>query len=379
VPSYLHDERVVLTLDAGGTSFRFSAIRGNRPVSESIVTPSNADDLERCLANLIEGFARISEQCSEPPVAISFAFPGPAEYPGGIVGDPPNLPAFRGGVALGPMLEDRFGIPVFINNDGTLFVYGEAIAGFLPYVNDLLVEAGSLKRFSNLFGVTLGTGFGGGIACNGEPHIGDNSMAGEVWLLRNKLHSRMNAEEGACIRAVRRVYAEQAGIPFDQAPEPKVVFDIGMGKRAGNRAAAVESFRQLGEVAGDAIAQASTLIDGLAVIGGGISGSWPLFLPALVSEMNGTYVGPAGDHVRRLTAVAFNLEEPAQRKRFLEGEAREISVPGSGRLVHYDPLQRIGVGVSRLGTSEAVAIGAYAFALTKLDRPATSPFARARP
>ena len=27
---------------------------------------------------------------------------------------------------------------------------------------------------------------------------------------------------------------------------------------------------------------ALTLLDGLAVIGGGLSGSWPLFLPALV-------------------------------------------------------------------------------------------------
>jgi len=58
----------------------------------------------------------------------------------------------RGGVALGPMLEERFGIPTFINNDGDLFVYGEAIAGFLPYVNGLLEKAGSPKRYKNLFG-----------------------------------------------------------------------------------------------------------------------------------------------------------------------------------------------------------------------------------
>ena len=42
-------------------------------------------------------------------------------------------------------------------------------------------------------------------------------------------------------------------------------------------------------------------------------------------------------------------------------------MPGSRKKVQYDPLQRIGVGMSRLGTSEAVAIGAYAFALRKLD------------
>src|SRR6266704_999091 len=77
------------------------------------------------------------------------ASPGPADYPNGIIGDLGNLPGFRGGVALGPMLERKFGIPTFINNDGDLFVYGEAIAGFLPYVNDLLKKAGSPKRYKN--------------------------------------------------------------------------------------------------------------------------------------------------------------------------------------------------------------------------------------
>ena len=159
--------------------------------------------------------------CPAPPVAISFAFPGPADYPAGIIGDPPNLPAFRGGVALGPMLADKFGIPVFLNNDGDLFVYGEAIAGLLPHVNNLLEKAGSTKRYKNLFGVTLGTGFGGGIVRDGELFIGDNSMAGEVWLLRNKLAPAMNAEEGASIRAVRRVFAEQADIPSSRRPSRK--------------------------------------------------------------------------------------------------------------------------------------------------------------
>jgi len=372
VPSYAEDRRIVMTLDAGGTSFRFAAIRGTRPVTEVVVAPSNADDLTRCLATLAEGFARIRQRCPEAPVAISFAFPGPADYPSGIIGDLPNLPAFRGGVALGPMLEEQFGIPVFINNDGNLFAYGEALAGFLPYVNGLLAEAGSPKRFATILGVTLGTGFGGGIVFEGGIHVGDNSLAGEVWLLRSKLNPETNAEDGASIRAVRRVYAEEAGVLVDDAPDPKAIFEIGMGRRAGHRAAAVEAFRRLGEVVGDAIAQASTLVDGLVVIGGGVSGSWPLFLPSLVDEINGLYTGPGGRPLRRLTAVAFNFEDPAQRQRFIEGDAREIGVPGTSRRVRYDPLQRIGVGMSRLGTSEAIGVGAYAVALDELDRSVAS-------
>jgi glucokinase len=93
-----------------------------------------------------------------------------------------------------------------------------------------------------------------------------------------------------------------------------------------------------------------------------------LFLPALVAELNGTYTAPNGNQFRRLASAVFNLEDQAQRETFLKGATREISVPGSGRKVQYDPLQRLGVGMSRLGTSEAVAVGAYAFALQQLDQ-----------
>jgi glucokinase len=362
-----NDQRIVLTLDAGGTNFRFSAICGNKSATDTVLMPSNGDNLDKCLANIVEGFTRIKKQCPVMPVAISFAFPGPADYPKGIIGDLGNLPGFRGGVALGPMLEDMFGIPTFINNDGDLFAYGEAISGFLPYVNGLLEKAGSRKRYKNLFGVTLGTGFGGGIVLDGTLLSGDNSISGEVWLLRNKLFPAMNAEEGASIRAVRRIYAQKSFIPFGEAPEPKEIFDIGMGKVPGNREAAQEAFRQLGEVTGDAMANALTLVDGLGVIGGGISAAWPLFLPPLVSEINNSYIGPDGREFRRLTSIAFNLEDAAQTEQFLAGETRQITIPGSRKQVTYDPLQRIGIGISRLGTTKAVAIGAYAFALNKLD------------
>jgi glucokinase len=363
------DQRIVLTLDAGGTSFRFSAICGRKAVVDTITLPSHGDNLDQCLWSLVKGFRKVWRHCPHAPVAISFAFPGPADYPNGIIGDLGNLPCFRGGVALGPMLEKRFGVPVFINNDGDLFVYGEAIAGFLPYVNGLLAKSGSPKRYQNLFGVTLGTGFGGGIVHNGELFRGDNSIAGEVWLLRNKLQPQTNAEEGASIRAVRRVFAERAGIALVAAPEPKDIFAIGVGKRRGNRAAAKEAFRQLGEVAGDAMAQALTLVDGLAVVGGGISGAAPLFLPALVRELNGTYTSPNGKRkFRRLASMAYNLEDTTQRRRFLAGKVQKVSVPGTRRTVKYDCEPRIGVGLSRLGTSEAVAIGACAFALRALDR-----------
>jgi glucokinase len=363
---YAKDQRVVLTLDAGGTKFAFAAVQAERLVGEPVVLPSNGDDLDACLHTIVEGFSRVSDAASAPPAAISFAFPGPADYPRGIIGDLGNLPAFKGGIALGPMLEERFSVPVYINNDGDLFAFGEAIAGFLPWLNGLLAEAGSPKRFRNLFGATFGTGFGGGIVQDGRLWLGDNSAGGEIWLLRNKIDPRSNIEESVSIRAIRRVYAERSGSSLDDAPEPKDIFAIGHGAAPGQREAALEAFRRMGVAAGDALANAITLIDAPVVIGGGLTGAADLFLPALVAEMNSGYDSPWGRQPR-LETRAFNLEDADERAVFVKGEAREIAVPGSQRTIAYDPLQRVGVGLSRLGTSKAVAIGAYAFALTALD------------
>jgi glucokinase len=36
-------------------------------------------------------------------------------------------------------------------------------------------------------------------------------------------------------------------------------------------------------------------------------------------------------------------------------------------MVNYDSEKRIGIAISKLGTSKAVAVGAYAFALHSLD------------
>jgi glucokinase len=134
----------------------------------------------------------------------------------------------------------------------------------------------------------------------------------------------------------------------------------------GDRRAAVEAFRSMGEAAGDALANAINLVDGLVVIGGGLTGAAELFLPALVAEMNAPFHTHSGP-VMRLETTAFNLEDRNERVRFLTGEVKEVPVPGSKRTVTYDPVKRVGVGLSRLGTSRATALGAYAFALTVLD------------
>ena len=97
------DKRVVLTLDAGGTNFVFNAIQSGKPMIEDVRLDSNAHDLDLCISTMKEGFHEVLQKISVKPVAISFAFPGPADYPNGIIGDLPNFPSFLEICLLSPV------------------------------------------------------------------------------------------------------------------------------------------------------------------------------------------------------------------------------------------------------------------------------------
>ncbi|SES75682.1 ROK family protein [Prevotella sp. kh1p2] len=362
--NFENDKRVILTLDAGGTNFVFTAMQGGREIVEPFSLPSRADNLEACLGQLVTGFGRVREQVPVLPSAISFAFPGPADYENGIIGDLPNFPSFRGGIPLGPFLKRKFGIPVFINNDGSLFAYGEAMAGALPEVNRRLAEAGSPKRYRNLLGITFGTGFGAGVVTGGELLLGDNGVGGDIWCFRNKKYRDCIAEEGVSIRAVKRVYRELSGDRTDLTP--KEIADICNGKRPGDQAAARQAFAELGEVAGDAIAMADTIVDGLVVIGGGVAHSSDLIFPSLVAEMNSKLKMFSGDEVGHMQMRVYNLEDPAQFADFVKGGAVKINIPGTDEQVDYDPVKRVGVVRTRMGASAAISMGAYVYALNHL-------------
>lgn len=358
------DKRIVMTLDAGGTNFVFSAIQGGKEMVTPITLSADPETLTSCLEALKQGFMHIKDGLTDNPVAISFAFPGPADYPAGIIGDLPNFPSFRGGIALGPYLEGIFQIPVFINNDGNLFAYGEALTGILPEINSELGAAGSIKRYRNVLGITLGTGFGCGVVLDGRLLLGDNAAGGDIWCFRNKKYPAFIAEESVSIRAVKRVYMECSGDKTTWTP--KDIFHIAEGKMPGDRSAAIKSFEELGEMAGDAIAAAITLVDGIIVIGGGLSGASKYIIPALVKELNGTTGMMAGGCFNRLQMKAFNLDDDMQMKEFVQGRIMKVAVPGTNRTVDYDPLKRVGVITGKQGTNRSIAIGAYMYALNQL-------------
>ena len=361
------DSRIVLTLDAGGTNMVFGAMKGGEYIIDPITLPANSHDLDLCLGTMVKGFEAVIEKLSERPVAISFAFPGPADYPNGIIGGYlPNFPSFRDGVALGPFLQGKFGVPVFINNDGDLFAYGEALGGTLPEVNAKLKALGSAKSYKNMLGYTFGTGFGVGMVVNGELNRGDNSCV-ETFCLPHKKYDGVIVEDGVSVRAVKRVYGELSG-DKDHEFEPKDIYDIAEGKTPGDAEAAKKAFAEMGEVAGDAMATAVTLTDGLIVIGGGITAARKYLMPSLLAELRSKMKTLGGEELNRVQMKVYDLDDEAQFEEFARGEQRELKVYGSDKTVSYDPQKRIGVAISKMGASKAISVGAYTFALDQLDR-----------
>lgn len=365
--NYSTDPRIILTLDTGGTNMVFGAMRRGEFIVEPLTLPAHADDLDLCLKTMVDGFRAIIDQLDERPAAISFAFPGPADYPNGIIGGQLlNFPAFRDGVALGPYLKKKFSMPVYINNDGDLYAYGEALGGLLPEINEMLDEAGSRKRYRNLLGFTLGTGLGIGMVVNGQLNRGDNSCI-ELFSIPYKGHPDVFAEEGVSIRAVKRIYGELSGNP-DHGLEPKEIFDIAEGVREGDLEAARGTFAQIGAALGEVIAMTVSITDGLVVIGGGLSGAYKYMKTSLFEAVRGKMQRLDGEQISKIAGKVYDLDDPEELRQFIKGEQRSIKIYNSEIEVTYDPQKRIGIALTKVGASKASSLGAYTFALNQLSR-----------
>jgi predicted NBD/HSP70 family sugar kinase len=198
---------------------------------------------------------------------------------------------------------------------------------------------------------------------DGKLNLGDNSCV-ETFCLKHRDYPECIVEDGVAIRAVKRVYKELCA--DERTLEPKDIYDIAEGALEGNSDAAREAFATLGRVAGDAMATAATLMDGIIVIGGGLAGASKYFMPALLDEMRSKIKTMSGDTLNRVQMNVYNLDDEAEFEKFARGNSTKIKVYGSDKEVVYDPEKRIGVTISDIGASSAVSLGAYLYALDNI-------------
>lgn len=150
-------------IDLGGTNMRVGQVEGNVLVrKETIPCPAKAsrNDVILQLEELID---RV--MCKEV-TGIGIGVPSVVDVERGIVYNVANIPSWEE-VPLKQLLEERFSVPVYINNDSNCFTLGEK-------------RYGEGVQYRNMVGITIGTGIGAGIIINDKLYGGWNTGAGEI-------------------------------------------------------------------------------------------------------------------------------------------------------------------------------------------------------
>ena len=205
-----------------------------------------------------------------------------------------------------------------------------------------------------------------GVVINKVLLTGDNGCGGDIWLMRNKKYPDMLAEESVSIRAVRRVYSDLSG-QSSASLSPKDIYDIAEGIKEGDSHAAIASFNELGIMAGAAIASVLNVVDGLVVIGGGVSGASKYILPALITELRAQLTTFSGNKFPCVSMQVYNGEDESERARFLSLSDSQVVIPGTHLTTTYHQLKQTLVLCSKEGASRSIMRGAYAYALQKID------------
>lgn len=164
------DGRHLIGLDLGESAFSGAVVdlRGN--ILRSLSLPlegRDGDEAIQLVFTLIEGL--IGGNGRSPLLGIGVGAPGLIDPRTGTVRWAVNL-AWEN-LALGPMIEERFGVPVVVANDSQAAAVAEFTFG-LPF--------GLRSRPGNLVVVRVGRGIGAGIILNGQLFPGDGSGAGEI-------------------------------------------------------------------------------------------------------------------------------------------------------------------------------------------------------
>lgn len=153
----------ILAFDIGGTYIKYALCNDNFELTEKNKIPTNANQggqvIIQRIIDIIESYENIDR------VAISTAGQVDSKH-GVVVYSTDNIPYYTG-MMVKSLIENKTGIPTFVENDVNAAALGEA-------------HFGAAKGESDFICLTLGTGVGGAIFLNNKLYKGSASAAGEI-------------------------------------------------------------------------------------------------------------------------------------------------------------------------------------------------------
>jgi glucokinase len=155
--------KTLIGVDLGGTKLHVARIYADQVIAQSRQEYDAQAAADIVLDTLIKA---IDLQLTPAVEGIGIGVPSIVNPDLGIVYETANIPSWRE-VPLKEKLEQRFGIPVMVNNDVNCFALGE-------------YHYGDWQGCRNLVGMSLGTGLGVGLILNGQLYTGHACGAGEL-------------------------------------------------------------------------------------------------------------------------------------------------------------------------------------------------------
>jgi len=240
-----------LGLDIGGTKLKAILIdRKNNIIDESLLaTPKDSlNHLIIMIKAVVEPLIERATKDQQAIDSLGVGIPGVLDEDRSKVFNSPNLSFIEGAKILERLEKDLGWIwPMLLDNDANCFTRAEALLG-----------AGA--GMDNVYGITIGTGIGGGWWFNGNIYEGSNGAANEPGAMVIDLDKKITLE-----KAYQKLTQNNARLLAQEAYEGDTL--------------AEKAFAELGSYLGIAFANLVNIIDpGIIVVGGGTSGASDLFL-----------------------------------------------------------------------------------------------------
>jgi len=199
--------------------------------------------------------------------AIGIASPGPLDPYSGVILDTPNIPQWKN-FPLAPKLSERFGVPVYLDNDANMAGLGEW-------------QFGAGNGHSDLVYITISTGIGGGVISNNRLLQGYRGMGAELGHMLidpdgplcgcgQPGHVESFSSGPAIVRYVTEQLAagQKTSLHVNPGLTPAQIADAAMT----GDALAVSAFERAGHYLGIAVANYLAIFDpSILIFGGGVS------------------------------------------------------------------------------------------------------------
>lgn len=296
----------VAGIDMGASHLAVILADFSAQVIDEIEVPFNiASSPETCLgqaSDLLLDILKKHELTASSLSAIGLGVPGPIDSEAGMVFAPPIMPGWDG-YPIQANLEEKWNLPVSLNNDAELGAIGEWAYG-----------AGRGENF--LAYIKVGTGIGAGILLNGQIYRGATGSAGEIGHLTIEENGpRCECGNAGCLEALAggRAIARQAKEAIRKGKrtllaslgpiEEITARDVASAARRGDLVAQ-EIISRAGSYLGIAIAGLVNLFNPrMIVVGGGVAQVGDLLLQPIRDTVARRSIQASARTVKINTAV----------------------------------------------------------------------------